>query len=697
MRRLGALFILFIALAGVLSPFDAKPYLYDGETMQMVSEVPIEIEGGSYTLVRINNADTFLLSNGEPLTDAAAISSVIRENEISTLMPGDSEWAAIKAKLISFNSSRNYKTRFGPAEDLCVQATLLKYYPCNTYASCFVTANQICNLAASGGSSGCVPDMLATPILNYSQSIITLNSEMGGALKLQSSLTPENAATTFSTLLLKIKNMKSAATSISKNILRFPDTGDKCPEGGISGCIGICPSSKFDFASLDNATSLVMKFQDRTAPLEAVSSLASQIAQATSDRLRYKETTALAAQWGPKWKAFKAKHEPLRVKASSLVPFIADASFTGAYSAFNTKWSDMDRKLATRDFNGIAQSFSAAEIAATMLNASLTAGVQPYNATLKAQNSASDILIRARWKVNAKLSSSVSLYNSLATRKNSLDSQFKPPMAQAKYAALSGNYTKLAADAQKFMDGQQKVADTAANVGGKFGAASVNGVFTLAAAFTPLSYSTRSSFAPVIPPVVLFLSDLAVVSVAIVLFVGVLVYFKGVFHNKVFLGLWVLAFLAFLFATAVSSVAIFAFVNSAASGGTYDEFLPKLASAPTAYIAIDQAGATPAQVAAMSSCANLISSQVKSQFGKQSEAFTYSGTACAWLSKNGTGQNTSLTRDACFDRSVGSAVFVLHPSSQASEPKFSTVYAKQADIYGDEAYYRRCEIGDVLG
>lgn len=696
MGRIQSVLAFIAVLIGVSCAFNAAAYLYDGESTSMVTQTIITVQSGTYTLMTINGVDTFLLSeSGEPLTDASSIASILTEHETSALMPSDAEWAAVKDKLLEFNRSRNYKTRFGPAEANCLQGTGLSFYPCETYATCMQTASLVCSLQPG---SGCSPDLIATPILNYSLAVKALNTEMAAALKLHADLRADTASTTFSQMQIRITNIRSAATSIQKNILRFPESGDRCPEGGFQGCIGLCPSAHFATAALDNASGALNAFSARAAPLEGVSALATSIATATRERLDFAATSAQALEWAPRWKAFKSKYEPLRVSASSLVPFVADPVFTDNYAVFNTKWTEMDQKIAKRDFNSIAAAYVAAEAAAAALNTSTKNALLPYNNALNAQNAASDALVQARWKTSSKISSAVAAYNALASRKNALDAQFKPPLTSAKYSALAGNYSALALDAQKYMDSQAQVSDTVSQVGSQFGAASVNGVFSLAAAVTPLSYSTRSSLAPIIPPFVLFLTDLAVVSVAVVMFVGVLVYFKGLFHNKAVLGLWMLGFFAFLFALGVGSIAIFAFVNSAASSGSFDEFLPNVMSSQASYVAIDQAGATPSQIASMSSCANFITAQVRKQFNKSAEIFTYSGKDCKWLGKNTTANtaNGTMTREQCFDKAVGSPIFALHAGTPI-DPKFSSVYVKQVDITGNEATFTRCEVGDVLG
>lgn len=689
MRRLVLLVLLAIAMAGVASSFDARAYLYDGENESMITTSDFSVGGVAYTIVSYNKVETFLLSDGQVISDAQTISGVIRNYQNNVLMPTKEEWAKIKSQVLSFNASRNYKTRFGPAEQVCLDALLVSMYPCDTLSKCTTTATMIC---AIDPSVLCPPaDLLAVPILNYTNDVRTFDNRTKDFLALWNAFTPDNAQSSFKQMQNDISVLKTSAVSISKNPLRFPESGDVCRD-----CIGRCPATHLDVASLDNASASLAVFTARIGPIGTEGGRASQIAQATIDRQNYVKASALLAQWTPKWNSFKSTYGALSTKAATVSQYVADSEFTTSYSVFKARWADMETKLTTRDFTGVEATFSELSSAASKLNASINGSLEPYNATVDAQDRSKDLLSRARWKVNPNSKESVAGYNALATRKNSLDAQFKPPLTSVSYKALTANYSSLSSDIEKFLGSEQKVTDTVSSFGGQFGSASINGAFTLASAFTPLTYSTRNAAAPFIPPFVLVLTDLAIISVAVVMFVGVLLYFKSAFRNRIVLGLWMVGLFGFLFALGVGSVAIFAFVNSAASSGTYDEFLQQLPRSNAAYIAIDQAGATSSQISAMSSCADTVKGQMKSLFSKPSHVFTFSGKSCAWVGGNQS-SNQTLATDSCFDKTVGSSVFVMKASNATHDPKFSTVYLSQVEVAGDEAYYKRCEIGDVLG
>ncbi|VVB57182.1 Uncharacterised protein [uncultured archaeon] len=131
-------------------------------------------------------------------------------------------------------------------------------------------------------------------------------------------------------------------------------------------------------------------------------------------------------------------------------------------------------------------------------------------------------------------------------------------------------------------------------------------------------------------------------------------------------------------------------MHQKAASGTLADFERQIALSNATYVAIDQAGAPTDALTAMGACARNISGQMQARWNKTSSTFTYAGNACVW------GSQSNLSAVQCFDRAVDHPVFVLHYNATSADPHFSTVYSKQADAYGDAAYYTRCEIGDVL-
>ncbi|MFH1094996.1 MAG: hypothetical protein V1728_02150 [Candidatus Micrarchaeota archaeon] len=685
-----SLFVLAFLCASA-SAFDASAYLYDTENSATITSETLSGGNGAFTLYKIDGTPALLTSGDTLLTDQAQIEAALSLNYQNTVLPTSDESASIRADLLSFNDSRNIKTRLAPygIEYMCLQSTGLISIPCDTSSACYGTANVVCGLyAAGGGGSGCYPEILAPLILDYSLDVSTLNDNIAPAFSSLSSLTPDNAQDALSTIQTRISALKAAAASLSSNELRFPEgSAATCPN-----CIGLCASPQFDTASLDDANSKISTILTRMSSSGSPAATALQVAKSTSDRVAYQKNAQIYAIWAPKWNAFKANYSSLRDQALDLSNYVSDPNFTSAALTFSETWPKVESEVASRNFAGIETDFSSLQAAVPALQASIKQGAKPYATARSAQNNASDALIRARWETNAQDKPSVDSYNSLASRKKALDALFAPPMTSAQYANLSAKYAALQNDVEAHIAAQRGAAGSAYNVGGQFGQTAINGVFSLTDALLVLPASTRTQVAPVIPPFVLFLTDLALVAVALIVFIGVLLYFKPVFRNRGALGVWVVALFAFLFFLGIASVSMFLLINQSAHQGTLSDYLALVGnSGGASYVAIDQTGSSADTVAAMASCAGNISSQLKARFKNASTiVFSYSGNACAW------GSATNYTYPQCIDKTGGKPIIFLHYVKTAQPPEFSVVYQKQADAYGDAAYYQRCEIGDVI-
>lgn len=692
MRPVPFVLLLLLTLSIPLFAFDISPYLYDGETAASVTTQNVTSDAGSYTLYSISGVPSFLVdSDGNVVKDTAILEATMRDHFQRTLLPSPDELKGVRDQLLSFNASRNLRSRFGPIEDVCLGATALKALPCNTTASCDQTAHVVCTLASVGGAGGCYESLISPPILAFSLAVASFNSDTAAALSDLSTLTLDNVGAQLSGVQTRISSLKASANIVASSTLRFPELGDKCPEGGNNGCIGICPTPHLDVASLDAASAGVTSLTARLGPISSLASTARQISSATAERLDYRQSSAQAAVWAPKWKTMRAKYSDLQINASSLIPYNKDSNFTAAMGVFQSKWNAIDARVAARNFSGIETDFAALGDSVPALQAAVAVGTRSYRDTRVAQNHVSDVLAQVRWRVAGAADKPViSAYNSLASRKNALDANFTPPLASAQYLTLMRGYSALETDARKFLVSQGGAADPISSVGEQFGQASINGVFSLTDALVPVPAATRASMAPVIPPVVLLLADLAIVSIALMVFIAALVYLKPLFRSRRVLGLGAVLFFIFLFLLGLGSVGLFILIGQSAQSGNVDDYLNLLSFSNSSYVAVDRSGASAEAISSMTRCAANITGQVRERMNKSVFTFSYAGKTCAW------GSQANLSLESCLNKMGGQPIIYLHYNKTSAPPLFSVVYQKQADVWGDADYYGKCEIGDVL-
>ncbi len=680
--------ILLLALALAASAsFNSSAYLYASEGPADVQSETLDVGGGStlYVLYTIGGIPSILTANDQPMTDPNAIASVLRDYQSHVLLPSPSELDALRSYILSFNSSRNVKTdamaRSYPSgiEDTCLIYTNLKYAPCSDATSCSATATMLC---ARYDVGTCPPDLISPMLLSYGRNVNTFANQTDSVLSALSDISLSNGAEQLASIQSSLSALQAAAQDQKVTKLRST-LASQCPD-----CLGICPTPALDTGSLDNASALASSLSARLAGAKPVQAMAIQITQSSADRLAYAQASALLVVWAPKWAQFKSKYGALKTQVDTLLTYNKDPNFTSSAAVFSQLWTSMESRMSNRNFNQVDADFARLGGLAAPLQAAATDAAVPYTQTRAAQNHASDALIQLRWRILPSDTSAVLAYNRLAARKTALDANFTPPFTSAQYSVFNQSYNSLISDAAAVHASES--ADPVSRLGQRFSEQSVNGAFSLAAAVVPLSASTRNQLAPAIPPVALLAADLAIASVVLVAFIGLLLYFRPLFRSRAMLGLWMALLFLLLFGLGLGSVGLYVVINHNAQSGTLADFERQIALSNSTYIAIDQSGAPAPALAAMTSCAQNISGQLSARWNKTTSVFSYAGKSCSW------GSASNLTLTQCLDRVVQHPLFVLHYNATTSNPHFSTVYSSQADAYGTQDYYARCELGDVL-
>ncbi|HQT45183.1 MAG TPA: hypothetical protein PLO51_04335, partial [Candidatus Micrarchaeota archaeon] len=155
MRPNGIIFIFVASLLafGVLHSFDPKDYLYTGEAESSISTSTFSIGSDVYTVVSYSGIETFLLKNDQIVSDPSDIKSAIQTNYLRSYQVSPTEMAELGSLIDAFNTSRNFQTRYGPAELTCTQFTGQLNHDCNDPTSCQVACSALPELCAPGFAS----------------------------------------------------------------------------------------------------------------------------------------------------------------------------------------------------------------------------------------------------------------------------------------------------------------------------------------------------------------------------------------------------------------------------------------------------------------------------------------------------------------------------------------------------------------
>ncbi len=702
LMRLLSLLLAFAAICSLsfaAAQFSPQPYLYGNEKNAVVNYTSFQMANNTTAkIVKINGDEAFLLVNEKPLADAGQIKTVMSQYYNTNFYPSADELAAIKTNADAFNKSRNYVSQFGPAEYQCMTAgTHLDLRPCNDLNTCAITASLVCSLAGEG----CLVDVITGPILEYKQSVDKLNGAYAKFSSAYDMFGPETITSSFDKMTAAFDDMKAGADTISKSKLRYTDAAS-CPD-----CVAICAPTKFDYAAITSGKTKIAAMRIKTAPYALLDQTASKIQLATTERINYRAGEEKAVIFTPKYTTIKTKYEGLKGQAVEAKLLVSDSDFVSAADAFLAKGDELDKKMDTRDFDSFDALISSYDTAGKGLSAMINNSTAAYRQAFDAQDKAGDRILEAQWSVNRLSKSSIDTYNSLATKKNTLDARFKPPMTASQYDALATDYVKLEGDSKAYLRSAVSLQESVFGAGNAFGRASVDGAMAVASSMVPISFKTRQSFAKFVPPVVLAVIDLSLLSVALLAFVAVFYYFHGFFKSKLAVSGWVLAMLGFMFVLLIGSVGFYSIVLSTERYATFSDFYASMKAGSSAAIIIEESGASAPGVLAMHDCADQIQAQLSSM-DKKAYKYYISGTGCTAIvpktagnSTNGTIAYETKTMKAseCLNAVPDIPIFDLQASGEIQTPVFTTVVTKQAIFKGTDAYYAKkpmCDAANVI-
>lgn len=681
--------------------FSLSPYLYANEKNASVDYVSFQSANGSTAkIVKVGGEEALLLIDDKMVADKAAISSVVGEYYRSTFYPSAADLAELKGFADAFNSSRNYMTRYGPAEQTCwTGGTFLSHRSCSDLASCMQTASMVCSIA---GGDGCIVDYLATHILAYKKTVDKLNAANAkfytGYGTFSASVTPASLAQ----MEEAFNDMKTAGDEVMQSKLRFPEA-TTCMD-----CMGRCPEYHLDYAAITSGKAKIAALRAKTAPYANLQLTVDKIFLSTGERIKYREGEEKSVVFAPKYEAATAKYGGLKAQAVEAKAIMADSNFVSVADAYLNKQDELDLRFGKREFDGFDALITGYETSGRSLSAMINNSTAPYKAMLDSQDDANDRITQAMWRVNRLSPASIETYNSLASRKNALDDKVKPPMTSAQYAALEGDYQKLTSDARTYIASTATLQDSVFSVGNSFGRASVDGTVALVSSMAPLSFKDRQAMAKYAPPIVLGVIDLSILSVGLLLFVAVFYQFHGFFKNRLALSGWVLTGLAFVFVLLIGSAGFYGIVLSTERYTSFEDFYGSLrASDGRVAIIVDETGASDPGSLAMKDCANQVAMQLAAIGKDKVYKYYIDGAACtSMVPKNVTGNGTvnystttGMSSQDCLNSMPDMPVIELMHSSTNEVPVFTTVVTKQAIFKGNDAYYAKkpmCDAANVL-
>ncbi|MFA5105471.1 MAG: hypothetical protein WC506_00775 [Candidatus Micrarchaeia archaeon] len=697
-----------LLVLGALHAFDPKDYLYSGEDANSIATSTFSIGTDVYTVVSYSGTETFLLKNNQIVQDQSAIKDAIQTNYLRSYQMSSSEITELEDLITAFNASRNFQTKYGPAERTCAQYTGQLNRDCNDPLSCQVSCSALPELCSPGFSSASPVDyngkteylgnVYANILTDFALNRKALDQYYSTFMAEMSGVTTDNVISKLDTLINVASSMKATANKMDTSLLRGGDgvyyTQASCPSNETNcdvcpTCIGICPKMHFDYSSLDSAISKMAGYKARAAPLSKINTLPALIYTNTQDRLAYQQNVLTSGDYSVRYEALKKRHNSTLATARDVQSYVSNTTFNALVDSMIADQSTIEASLKTFQFNDLDTVLRQYDSDASKVDNMSASVKRPYLDALDAQQDVEAIVTRAQWRLDKTNKQQVDTYNELKATQLRYDDNFKPPYTPTDYTVLVKNYRTLENRTQSLINSYALSGNTAFLFIGNIARVTVDGVLGITNAIWPVTYKTRITYTPLIPPLAILIGAFSAISVAMFVFVGTLVKYKPVFRRKAVFFAWTLLLVVFIGVVVASSGAFYLLINQASTSTSFSDFYSVMNSSRNVVILADYTNATSAGTSAIDSCSAEVASQLKGGLGFDYTIIKIKDGKCTGSSAG------NSTADSCLERL--SDVPVIHiVQGTLNQPLFSVVYKKEALVNGDAAYIAKCDIASVL-
>ncbi|MFN3909789.1 MAG: hypothetical protein ACK4J0_00970 [Candidatus Anstonellaceae archaeon] len=677
-------FLAFFVLATLTYAFNISDYLYKNEEQDLtVKEFSISDE--TYKLYYVKNIPILLaFKNSQIINDSNKMKEVLEAYYSSLVLLSGQDKEKFESKIKAFNKSRDLplsevstiRSSYG-TESYCLQSLALTSYPCSSQQTCLTTASVVCALFATGGGQGtCDPYALGPMIYDYYSQILILNSELKSISDATSSLSLENAADKYSSILKSLLAIEQASKNINKSRLMVN-----------GGDVGVCYNPQFDYSSLNEAKEIINSYISKLEPVKEVDASIKILKANTDERLAYLEAKGKLELLAPKWEGIKTKYLSLFEEAQNYSSLFLDTEFVDTYKKFSSTWKSIENKFSSHQTALLEDELNLIETLAPKLKSAINKSSQVYLNTAKIKQEVDSKMIYLKYSLS-NTDQDKAAYLKLEEKKKSVDKLFSPPMTSESYLKAKDNYLSLNSEIDKVLSSQ--ATPSLPNLASEsFGHSTINLLFSFTDSLAILSPSQKKEFAPFIPPLFLILIDVAILSTFSIIFFGIVIKFKPLFKKKNIATIWIVAFLLFLFLILVGSVAFYFTMSSSQKTAKLPEFIAVIEQNPQFYILLsDTSKFSSENLASVRSCSKSIAETVKKNFKKEVYLVETTTSNCQI-----NGKNVDLLE--CQTLLIGQPVLELKYSS-GEKLEFSLVYEKKATYYGSKKDFDSCLLANAL-
>ncbi|MEM4208400.1 MAG: hypothetical protein QW153_02330 [Candidatus Bilamarchaeaceae archaeon] len=688
--------LMFLVLIGFVFSFSVSDYFYNGEDTNSVIYKNFTRASDDYSIVYINNSETFLLKKGEILRNKEEIEEVLEWYYKKEFYPSDSDISQIKELIATYDKSRNdgYETYKKQEEYACRQALFtdkkIEIYINNTPQKLWCHDDESCKINAmllySYGHEQfhwSSYEILIQPLKDFSYSSYGTDEIIMNYNKRLENLTKDNVVDTLAYMKSTIPVLKDYADKIESSIFRYPKINDSADKLACKNkCYAICPP-----LDLDQEGSL-MKLKDRVdalytkvQPLANLNSTVQKILKNTEERVTFYENKKTAEKYNQIFEPLEKKGKLIENEATQAYLLIANTNLNIKKEEAIALRESIRSKIDSANFTGLDDEIAQYEKVLTSLENKTAEIYSLYNEIGEAKKQS----IANIFKIGSHDLSGddQKKYEDYKNELQKLDKEMAPGISTDKANELKEKYRLLANATAQMVENIEASPLTTTTTPMRNFAIKANSWLAYATTTTNVAtpsalVENKSTFLTGFV-LLLFFSILAMV---FLVFLTLLKLNSSKKMAYVFLGL----FLISVAGLASAAGALFFLMDETSADATFNEFYDEFNNQKTVAVVIDNQLASATETKAMSTCAEKLIQTLKER-----------NKTIDLIDKNDTSSclKNNKTID-CAELNLYGAVIEFAPSANYGDSTFSTAFSVNAKIKEPVAYYEVCPIAEML-
>ncbi len=685
-----------LVLIGLLSAFNLTDYLLPEEQNATVSYTNFTMNGTAYSIVQLDGQDTFLLKNGEPMSNQTRINSVLYSYYMRSYYPNSTEISGLESAIKKFNDSRNDGYDFkGKEEYVCRDDVLLSNgkvtvsgqpVRCIDNETCQKNALLLFSAYGQGLGLGS-PSAFIEPLTTFTPYSLKIDWLLGNYSEKLKTLNESNVAQVMEYIKNTSGELKNLSLQIEDTVFRTPrlnDTDDR--DDCYLKCWSICPSFDLDQSAAQDIKTRADAIWTKLAPLSNLANASAELYNRTVTRTEHVRTVNMATYYSDIFAGINDSGGVTIANAQEALKHVQNRTLTDKLDSLKSLHTTIPEDILSHNFTNLDEDIASYESLSDEIDSGSAFLMKEYNETLEAKNLENSLLIILQSKDLDPVS--MQTLERIQNQTSDLDAQFRDGLTIAQLDDLESNYTSLAEQEQNLLKSESDTPATRVLLLFRGFARRVNTGIAHVAEETSLIPPNNIPQSPTTLGLFSLVAFLSFSSIVMLFFLYIFSTYRFTIPKSAhILFASFLTIVALLF---VFCLMMYLYLGKTSTDASLPEFLYDLESRNSSAILVDLRNASFSDAIAMQSCGNNLASSLGDN-NKSWAMYVLTPNTCT--KTDSAGGNYSLTSSECLDGIQDSeSSFLLGYSQKNEPPKFSVIYQNRAEINANLDYYQSCPL-----